>query len=109
VQGRLANSGHRVLYRGDVRVEHQVGADRLRLRELWRRELYRGVSAGLSGATSPGPAAGRAAKALAGLAVALARRDAALAGERFARLARSTGGAAAPLMRRRLRRRGWPG
>jgi hypothetical protein len=109
VQARLANSGHRVLYRGDVRVEHQVGADRLRLRELWRRELYRGVSAGLSGATSPGPAAGRAAKALAGLAVALARRDAALAGERLARLARSTGGAAAPLMRRRLRRRGWPG
>jgi hypothetical protein len=109
VQERLAAAGRRVLYRGDVRVEHRVGEERLRLRELWRRELYRGVSAGLSGAVSPPAAAGRGAKAAAGLAVALVRGDAPLAGERLARLARSAGGAAAPLMRRRLRRRGWPG
>ena len=109
VQRRLAAAGHRVLYRGDVRVEHSVSEARLRLTELWRRELYRGVSAGLTGAVSPPAAAGRAAKAAAGLAVALARRDRPLAGERLARMARGAGGAVTPLMRRRLRRRGWPG
>jgi ribose 1,5-bisphosphokinase PhnN len=81
----------------------------MRLGELWRRELYRGVSAGIEGDISSISGAGRALKAGAGLLVALSRRDLPLAGERFARLGRNSGAAFAPLLRRRLRRRGWPG
>jgi glucosyl-dolichyl phosphate glucuronosyltransferase len=105
VQRRLAERGYRVLYAGDVRVSHRIGAERMRLRELWRRELYRGAGAD----ASPISGAGRALKAAAGLAVALARRDRPLAGERFARLGRNCGAALRPLLRRRLRRHGWPG
>ena len=108
VQLRLVERGYRVLYAGDVRVEHWIGADRLRLRELWRRELFRGASAGIAGEVSPAAGAARSVKAGAGLAVAAISGRTALAGERFARLARSSGAAAAPLLRRRLRRRGWP-
>lgn len=108
VQLRLVDRGHRVIYAGDVRVEHRIGADRLRLRELWRRELFRGASAGIDGRVSPGAAAGRALKAVAGLVVALAARRPALAGERYARLARGIGGALAPVIRSRLRSGGWP-
>jgi glucosyl-dolichyl phosphate glucuronosyltransferase len=109
VQRRLAEHGYRILYAGDVRVAHRIGAERMRLGELWRRELYRGASAGIEGEVSPTSGAGRALKAGAGLVVALVRRDLPLAGERFARLARNSGAALAPLLRRRLRRRGWPG
>jgi glucosyl-dolichyl phosphate glucuronosyltransferase len=109
VQRRLAARGYRVLYAGDVRVEHRIGADRLRLRDLWRRELFRGASAAIEGDTSPFAGAARAAKAAAGLTLALAGGRKALAGERFARLARNCGAAAAPILARRLRRRGWPG
>jgi len=109
VQRRLARNGCVLLYAGDVRVAHQVSADRLRLRGLWRREHYRGASAGLRGDASPSAGLGGAVKASAGLAVALARRDAPLAGERFARVAREGGVVLSPLTRARLRRRGWPG
>ena len=109
LQRRLAERGYRVLYAGDVRVEHLVGAERMRLRELWRRELWRGVSAFLDGRASPARGAAAALKACAGVLVALARRDWPLAGERFARAGRGAGAAAAPLLTRRLRRRGWPG
>ena len=98
VQHRLAERGYRVLYAGDVRVEHVVGAERLRLRELWRRELYRGASAAIDGRVSPVAGTASATKAAAGLAVALVTRRAPLAGERFARLARGSGAAAAPLL-----------
>jgi hypothetical protein len=108
VQLRLADRGYRVLYAGDVRVEHRIGADRLRLRELWRRELFRGASAAIEGDASALGGAGRAVKAATGLAVAIATARRPLAGERFARLARSCGAAAAPILRRRLRREGWP-
>jgi GT2 family glycosyltransferase len=106
---RLAAGGRRILYAGDARVEHVIGAERLRLRGLWRREFYRGASATQLGDTSAGAEVPRAAKAAAGLVLAAARRDQPLAGERFARLARSAGGSAAPLLLRWLRRRGWPG
>jgi glycosyltransferase involved in cell wall biosynthesis len=109
VQRRLAERGYRILYAGDVRVAHRIGAERMRLGELWRRELYRGASAGIEGDVSWISGAGQALKAAAGLAIALGRRDLPLAGERFARLARNCGSALAPLLRRRLRRRGWPG
>jgi glucosyl-dolichyl phosphate glucuronosyltransferase len=109
VQRRLAERGYRVLYAGDVRVEHRVPAERLKLRELWRRELFRGASAGLDGRVSPAAGAVAAAKSAAGLTAALLTRRVPLAGERFARLARGAGAAASPLLLRRLRRRGWPG
>jgi hypothetical protein len=109
LQARLAARGYRVLYAGDVRVAHRIGAERMRLRELWRRELYRGASAALAGRVSPSGAAAAALRAAAGAAAALARRDRPLAAERLARSARGAGAAAAPLLRRRLRRRGWPG
>jgi len=109
VQRRLAGRGYRVLYAGDVRVEHRIPAERLKLRELWRRELFRGASAGLDGRVSPAAGALAAARSAAGLTAALVTRRAPLAGERFARLARGTGAAASPLLLRRLRRRGWPG
>jgi Glycosyltransferase like family 2 len=109
VQRRLAQRGYRVLYAGDVRVAHRIEADRMRLGELWRRELYRGASAATAGDVSSVSGAGRALKAAAGLLIALGRGDSPLAGERFARLGRSAGAAMAPLLRRRLRRLGWPG
>jgi hypothetical protein len=109
VQRRLAQRGYRVLYAGDVRVAHRIEADRMRLGQVWRRELYRGASAGTDGDVSAMAGAGRGLKAAAGLLIALGRGDAPLAGERFARLARSAGAAIGPLLRWRLRRRGWPG
>ena len=108
VQHRLVAAGHRLIYAGDIRVEHRIGADRLRLRGLWRREFFRGVSSALGGRPSPPTASARALKAGAGLSVALVCRRSALAGERFARLARNSGAAVAPLVRARLRARGWP-
>ncbi len=105
----LARRGMRVLYCGDVRVEHLVGPGRLRLRELWRRQFYRGVSAGVDG-RAPLPAAlARGAKASLGLAAALARGDRPLAAERLGRVAANAGAALAPAVRARLHRRGWPG
>jgi GT2 family glycosyltransferase len=109
VQRRLAERGYRVLYAGDVRVEHLIGAERLRLRQLWRRELYRGASAAIDGRASAWGGAALAAKAAAGMLIAALRGDRTLAAERLARLARSSGAASSPLIRRRLRRRGWPG
>jgi GT2 family glycosyltransferase len=108
VQRALVRRGHRLLYAGDVRVEHLIGSDRMRLAALWRREYYRGVTAYLDGATPAGGVA-RAGKALAGLAIALAGFRGPLAAERLLRMARSLGVATAPLARRRLRSRGWQG
>ncbi len=108
-QRRLENAGHRILYAGDVRVEHLIGPERLTLGSLARRERWRGVSAAASGHRSPAGGVPRAFKAAAGLAVAGAARDRPLAGERWARMWRELGIAGMPLARRRLRRRGWPG
>jgi glycosyl transferase family 2 len=110
VQQRMAERGLRVLYAGEVRVEHLIGSDRLRLRSLWRRQFFRGVNAGVNGAGSPVGGLLRAGKAATGLAVALASGDRPLAGERTARVAKHLGVATTPLARRWLRRRhGWPG
>ncbi|HKG35623.1 MAG TPA: glycosyltransferase family 2 protein [Solirubrobacterales bacterium] len=109
VQRRLAERGHRLLYAGDVRAEHRIAADRLRLRALWRREVGRGATAVLDSRETPTGGAGRALKAGGGTLAALARGDRPLAGERFARLARAAGAAASPLLLRRMRSRGWPG
>jgi glycosyltransferase involved in cell wall biosynthesis len=105
----LAARGLHVLYAGDVRVEHRVGLERLRLRELWRRQFYRGVSAGVDGRARVAPAAARALKASLGLGTALARGDRPLAAERLGRVAANAGAVLTPAVRRRLRRRGWPG
>jgi glycosyltransferase involved in cell wall biosynthesis len=110
VQQRMAKRGLRVLYAGEIRVEHLIGPDRLRVSSLWRRQFFRGVNAGVSGAGSPAGGLLRAGKAAAGLAVALASGDRPLAGERTARVAKHLGVATTPLARRWLRRRhGWPG
>jgi hypothetical protein len=106
---RLEAAGLRVHYAGDAGVEHLIEPGRLTLRELARRERWRGVSRVLSGARSPAGGVPRALKATAGLALAVLRRDRALAGERWARMSRESGIALAPLMRLRLRRKGWPG
>lgn len=108
-QRKLNERGGRVLYAGDVRVTHLIPAERMRLRDLVRRELLRGAGDVFAGTEVPGRGALRAARAAAGLAAAVARADRPLAGERLARLARGTGAAGAPLVRRRLRSRGWPG
>jgi glycosyltransferase involved in cell wall biosynthesis len=106
-QRQLVERGWRVLYAGDVRVEHVIAADRLTLPGLLRRRFYYGAS---GDATLGGPIRGaaRSAKAAAGAAVALAARDVPLAGERTARAAVNAGVVLGPLVRRRLRRRGWP-
>ncbi len=106
---RLEAAGKRVLYAGDVRVEHLIDPERLTLRELARRERWRGVSSVVSGRRSPPSGVPRAFKAAAGLAAAALTRNQPLVGERRGRLARELGVAAAPLWRRRLRKAGWPG
>jgi hypothetical protein len=100
VQRRLQSRGLRLLYAGDVRAEHRIGPDRLRLRSLWRRELHRGLSAGEAGEAFA-PAAGRALKAAGGSLAAVLRGDRPLAAERLARAARNTGAALAPVAARR--------
>lgn len=109
LQRRLAARGHRILYAGDVRADHCIGPERLRLRGMLRRRFFFGVSTGIARQESPLAGAGRALKATAGLAIAAARGNAPLAGERVARLATNCGLAATPLVRARLRKRGWPG
>jgi hypothetical protein len=106
---RLEKAGKRTLYAGDVRVEHLIDPERLTLRELARRERWRGVSSVISGRRSPASGIARALKAAGGLALAAAARNRPLVGERRARLARELGIAAAPVLTRRLRKKGWPG
>ncbi|MSO42049.1 MAG: glycosyltransferase [Solirubrobacterales bacterium] len=108
LQLRLRSAGLRVLYAGDVRVEHLIGAERMTLRSLARRQYYRGFGAALSSGLGPSRAAARAAKASGGLAIALARGDRPLAAERLARVSLNAGAAASPVSRRRLHSRGWP-
>jgi GT2 family glycosyltransferase len=106
---RLEAAGKRILYAGDVRVEHLIDPERLTLRELARRERWRGVSLVVSGRRSRASGIPRAIKAAAGLAVATATRNRPLVGERRARLARESGVVGAPVLTRRLRKSGWPG
>ena len=106
---RLEAAGKRILYAGDVRVEHLIEPERLTLAELARRERWRGVSSVVSGRRTPASGLPRAIKAGFGLVAAAATRNQPILGERRARLARELGVAAAPLLRRRLRRAGWPG
>jgi glucosyl-dolichyl phosphate glucuronosyltransferase len=106
---RLERAGMRVIYAGDVRVEHRIPRARMTLRALARRERWRGVTLVRTERRRPHGGAPRALKAAAGSALALARLDRHLAAERWARAWRELGVAAAPLALRRLRRRGWPG
>jgi hypothetical protein len=106
-QRRMVERGWRVLYAGDVRVEHVIAEERLSLRSMLRRRFYYGAS-GDEMLGTPWDGVRRAGKAAVGAAIAVARGDHALAGERAARAAVNAGLAAGPLVRRRLRRRGWP-
>ncbi len=109
VEVRLEEAGMKILYAGGVRVEHLIDPERMTLRSLARRERWRGVSAAVSGRRSAAGGLPKALKAAGGTAVAVARGDRALAGERFARTWREAGVAASPLLVRRLRSKGWPG
>ncbi len=108
-QRRLEEAGKRIVYAGDVRVTHLVGAGRLTLGGLARRERWRGASLVYAGQRKPLGGVPLALRAGAGIVTAMARFNRPLAGERWARLWREAGVAAAPLMRRRLRKAGWPG
>jgi hypothetical protein len=109
LERRLEAAGMKVFYAGDVKVAHVIDAERLTLRGLARRERWRGFSLVELGLRRPAGALARAPKAALGLAAATVRGDRPRVGERRARLARELGVATAPLLRRRLRRRGWPG
>lgn len=110
VQRRLAEEGLRVLYAGDVRVEHVIDANRLRLAEVMRRRLYYGALLGATAQSQRLPAALRAVSAAGGMLPAAVTRRHRLLGERAVRAATSAGIAAAPLVRAWLgRRHGWPG
>ncbi|MGI8633293.1 MAG: glycosyltransferase family 2 protein [Solirubrobacterales bacterium] len=109
VQRALAAAGRSIVYAGDVRVDHLVESDRLTLAGFFRRRVVVGAASARVGLMRRLEAAARAARASAGLGVAVARRDWALAGERVARLGTNLGAALAPVIRRRLRRLGWPG
>ncbi|MEK6277265.1 MAG: glycosyltransferase family 2 protein [Actinomycetota bacterium] len=101
VQLRLANAGYRGLYAGDVRVEHLIGAERMRLREVFRRRFYAGASMRMTGQWSiPDGIARLLAGAGETAAAFLARRHPALA-EGIARTGAGAGVLAAPLVRRR--------
>jgi glucosyl-dolichyl phosphate glucuronosyltransferase len=108
VQRRMVERRWRVLYAGDVWVEHVIAEDRLSLRSMLRRRFYYGAS-GDEVLGAPRDGVRRSGKAAVGAAISVARGDHALAGERAARAAVNAGLAAAPIVRRRLRRRGWPG
>lgn len=110
VQRRLAQLGLRTVYAGDVRVEHLIGPERLRLREIARRRFLYGVGISNEAPISAARALGRAAKALAGIGAAALTGRQRLVGERTVRAAENAGIAASPLARAWLRRRrGWPG
>jgi len=106
----LQAAGLTVLYAGDIRAEHRIGSERLKLGWLATREFYRGITA-----SEIGPRIGRpiprprlryaiyAFKALTGTAIAALRRDRPLAAERFVAAANDAGVAIAPLWRRRVR------
>jgi len=105
---RLEAAGKRILYAGDVRVEHLIDPSA----SPW--PSCRGASAGAASPrlfrqASSRERPPRALKAAAGVATAARPDDAPLTGERRARLARELGVASAPLLRRRLRKTGWPG
>lgn len=107
-QTRLAARGYRGLYAGDVRVEHVVSPDRVRLREVLRRRFWAGVSMRMIGQWSFLDGLGRVLAGVAETPIAfLLRRHAAMAGG-IARLGAGTGVLVAPIVRRRLRR-GGPG
>ena len=104
VQLRLARHGYRGLYAGDVRVQHLIDRDRMRLREVFRRRFYAGTSMRITGQWSLGDGAARLLGGLAQTAVAfLGRRHAALA-EGIARVGAGAGVLAAPLVRLRVER-----
>ena len=104
VQLRLAAAGHRGLYAGDVRVEHLIGPERARLREVFRRRFYAGASMRMTGQWSlPDGIARMLAGSGEAAAALLARRHQALGGG-IARAGAGAGVLAAPLVRRRIGR-----
>lgn len=103
-QHRLAAAGHRGLYAGDVRVEHVIPAERVRLREIARRRFWAGVSMRL---TRQWTYTGGAARLVAGsveAGLAALRRRPPGVGAGLARAAAGAGVLSTPLVRRRLRR-----
>jgi hypothetical protein len=103
-QRRLARAGYRGIYAGDVRVRHAVGADRMRLRVVFRRRFYAGASMRLTGQWRLLGGLARLGAGLLGvLAAGLLRRPADLAAG-VARAGAGCGVLAAPLVRARLAR-----
>jgi hypothetical protein len=103
-QRRLARAGYRGIYAGDVRVRHAVGADRMRLRVVFRRRFYAGASMRLTGQWGLLGGLARLGAGLLGvLAAGLRRRPADLAAG-VARAGAGCGVLAAPLVRARLAR-----
>jgi hypothetical protein len=104
VQLRLAAAGHRGIYAGDMRVQHLIGAERMRLREVLRRRFYSGASMRMTGQWSPRDGAARLLGGIAQTAIsAPLRRHAALA-EGISRIGSGAGVLAEPLLRRRAER-----
>jgi GT2 family glycosyltransferase len=103
VQVRLAAAGYRGLYAGDVRVEHLIGAERMRLREVFRRRFYAGASMRMTGQWSfpDGFARLLAGSGETAAAFVARRHRAPVAG--IARTGAGAGVLAAPLVRRRNR------
>jgi len=104
-QLRLARAGFRGIYAGDVRVRHAVAAERMRLREVFRRRFYAGASMRLTGQWN---SLGGFARCVAGLleaAGALLRRRPTDLAAGIARAGAGLGTLAAPLVRARLARR----
>jgi GT2 family glycosyltransferase len=105
VQCRLAAAGYHGIYAGDVRVRHAVSAERMRLREVFRRRFYGGASMACTGQWKARDGLVRLAAGLLEIPVSLlTRRSDRLAGG-IARAGAGAGALAAPLVRARLARR----
>lgn len=100
-QRALARLGFRVRYVPGAAVEHVIPADRLTRGSFLRRRFAYGAALGLRRARTRPAAARQAASSAAGLLVAAAQRQDALAMERAVRAAENLGVLLAPLAARR--------
>jgi GT2 family glycosyltransferase len=104
VQVRLAQHGYRGLYTGDVKVEHRIDPERMRLRAVFRRRFYNGVSMRMTGQWSLLDGVARLlGGAVEAVIATLLRRKPEMA-EGISRIGSGAGVLAAPVAGRRLRR-----